>query len=323
MGSSNSRCQQLCDQRFIAQLTTMIPGLKHVDFLTLPKYKNRFSYLVSKLSCDLFLLQNMYMKLNVIDEIESGHMLYKDMLFYSEYPSFIPIPKGSSYGINMTEMIESDNNCIFIKVTAPGGNKSEYCPNMVKTIEKTILPKNGDKITHVVLGWDADNYKDNDVFKGLIPSIVNMLEKHNIIYMYSNATFRDPSTQGQGWNTVLNEFTQRVDSILFVNPCKGGKLFPCDDQITKVPIGTFSKEYVDVMHNHNGWLGAQHVLYRHESLIKFPYIDKYVYINNSYVFLLNNAPSAVTENEFIAKYNNNPQIYPMNNAINIIHFSCN
>ena len=142
--------------------------------------------------------------------------------------------------------------------------------------------------------------------------------------MYSNATFRNPSKQGQGWDTVLNQFTKRVDSLLFVNPRSDPReLFPCEDQqITKIPCGTFSNAY-EKAQNHNGWLGAQHVLYRHESLIKFSYIDKYVYINNSYVFLLNKAPSAFTENEFIEKYNNNPQIYPMNNAINIIHFSCN
>ena len=121
--------------------------------------------------------------------------------------------------------------------------------------------------------------------------------------------------------TILNEFTERVDSILLVDPRKGGKLFPCDDQITKVPIGTFSKEYVDVMHNHNGWLGAQHVLYRHESLIKFPNIDKYVYINNSYVFLINDASSAECEKECIEKYNHE-QVYLISNKINIIHVSC-
>ena len=184
------------------------------------------------------------MKLNIIDEIESGHMLYKDMLFYSEYPPFIPIPRGSSYGINMRKMLEYDNNCIFIKVTAPGNRYEQYCENMLNTIKKTILPKNGDKITHVVLGWDADNYETNNIFDTLLPLIVNMLEDHEILYMYSNATFRNPSEQGRGWDKVLNQFTERVDSLLFVDPRRDPcELFHCEDQITKIPCGTFSNAF--------------------------------------------------------------------------------
>ena len=86
----------------------IFPVIKYVDFLTLSRYKDSFTYLLSKLSCELFLLNNIYTKLNITDEQESDHMLYKDILLYTKYPSFIHIPKdtkGSVYGINKKKLL--------------------------------------------------------------------------------------------------------------------------------------------------------------------------------------------------------------------------
>jgi hypothetical protein len=330
MGLSVSRCKQL----FYKDMNSLI----NFNLLTLPRFKDNFSNVPLYLKCELFLIQNTYMALNSMTSLGEEYRTEKDrfyniviqnLLSNNEGPTFIPILRDSfyyeSYGIKQKDVLPG-STCIFIKITLP------LCINLFTRIKNTIL-NSTKKVTHVVLGWDDNGVNE----EALLKDVERFLQKKNIKYMFSIATCSNIVAP-------LPDSDVKTSRLFFDIPIpekhiSEEKVAPL---FTYVPHGVFTKDSEHLVENHmygndavlNGWLGAQHVLYRHESLVEFPpfheshndYNEKmpytyYIYISASYVYINNKHESAIHEEEIIKEFKENTYLYPVDN-IHIENFTC-
>lgn len=176
--------------------------------------------------------------------------------------------------LSMDRIIKHKPHTMFLKLTAGWGDHNN---DMFEKFKETMSTY---RVSHVILAWDADNYKTNKILDAIIPAICDYFDGQNIKYDFSLATIRKPSLYALGWEKVLKNFIPNVDNYLkFDDPRKHTistyEIMPSNifknvvRDYTYVRAIKSSEAYNIENDNHNGWLGAQHVLYRASSYFSF------------------------------------------------------
>ena len=185
MGVSDSRCDYRCrqirDRNFTSKLQGILSGLKDLDLLTIPMFKDMFLNILSQIPCELYLVKNRYKEINTIS-IAPGAILFRELMLSDVEKTFTPIPKIKNlinelpYGIIKNTNVLPETRCIFIKITFDDNTRVSY-DTLISTITKHI--SNLDYYTHIVFGWD------NFVSAKFINYIMKSFRKKK--YIYSNA----------------------------------------------------------------------------------------------------------------------------------------